>query len=114
MSLNHGRSAVAGSESQGRVGQIPRLFVFDLEWQVEVKRGASREFCHIMAPGQDYYHRLLDGEIYLRSKDEKICLNCAARRGIISFEARKLRNPIDFDLADSAELDVYDPPSDLL
>ena len=34
-------------------------------------RAASREFCYTIAPGEDYYHRLLDGEIYLFKADEK-------------------------------------------
>ena len=41
----------------------------------------------MMAPGQDYYHRLLDGEIYLVRDDEKLCLACAERRGLLSYRA---------------------------
>ena len=36
------------------------------------------EFCYMMAPGQDYYHRLLDGEVYLFNGDERVCLACAS------------------------------------
>ncbi len=43
----------------------PRLYVFEPGWRVSIKRGSHREFCYAMAPGQDYYHRLLDGEIFL-------------------------------------------------
>jgi len=85
-----------------------RLYVFEPGWRVSIKRDSSREFCHAMAPGQDYYHRLLDGELYLHHGDERLCLACATRRGVIAFGPRQLRNPIDHSLADSSELPVFD------
>jgi hypothetical protein len=69
-----------------------RLFLFESGWRVELKVGSVREFCYMTAPGQDYYHRLLDGEIYLVRQDEKLCLACAERRGLLSFEHRTLRD----------------------
>ncbi|MGC8642818.1 MAG: hypothetical protein ACP5XB_23405 [Isosphaeraceae bacterium] len=87
---------------------LPRLYVFEPGWRVTVKRGNHREFCHMMAPGQDFYHRLLDGEIYVTHDDERLCLSCAVRHGIIAFEPRRLRNPIDISLADSSELSEFD------
>jgi hypothetical protein len=89
----------------------PRLFVFEPGWRVSVKRGSHREFCYTMAPGQDYYHRLLDGELFVYHGDERLCLSCAARRGLISFAPRPLGKPIDPSLADSSELPVFDPDS---
>jgi hypothetical protein len=68
-----------------------RLFLFEGGWRVELKVGSEREFCYITAPGQDYYHRLLDGEIYLVRQDEKLCLACAERRGVLAYEPRTLR-----------------------
>ena len=50
-------------------------------WRVEMKVGNERAFCYMMAPGQDYYHRFYDGEIYLKRGDERICMACAQRRG---------------------------------
>jgi hypothetical protein len=67
-----------------------RLFLFEKDWRVEVKLDSEREFCYMMAPGQDYYHRLHDGEIYLAREDEKLCLACAQRRGMLSFTPRIL------------------------
>jgi hypothetical protein len=67
-----------------------RLFLHEKDWRVEVKLDSEREFCYMMAPGQDYYHRLRDGEIYLVRGDEKLCLACAERRGLLSFAARTL------------------------
>jgi hypothetical protein len=81
-----------------------RLFLHEPGWQIAVKRGNEREFCYMMAPGQDYYHRLLAGEIYLYHGDERICLACADRRGLLSYEPQRLRShllPIELDLSDA-------------
>jgi hypothetical protein len=114
MSINNGvPSGTLTSEAVGPQASSPRLYVFEPAWRVSIKRGSHREFCFVMAPGQDYYHRLLDGEVYLYHGDEKLCLSCACRRGIVAFEPRRLRNPIDPSLADSSELPVFDSDSEL-
>jgi hypothetical protein len=71
-----------------------RLFVFESGWTIALKDGSERVFCYAMAPGQDYYHRLLDGEVFLVHGDERLCLACAERRGLISYEPRALREPL--------------------
>jgi hypothetical protein len=79
---------------------LPRLFLREPGWRIVRKNGSEREFCYTIAPGQDSYHRLADGEIYLRRADEKICFPCASRRGLIDYAPRALREPvvpIDFD-----------------
>jgi hypothetical protein len=71
--------------------QAQRLFLFEPGWGVGLKVGSERVFCYMMAPGQDYYHRLLDGELYVYHRDERLCFACAQRRGLLSFEPRALR-----------------------
>src|SRR5277367_1479624 len=71
-----------------------RMFIYEAGWRVGVKTGSTRELCYMIAPGQDYYHRLLDGEVFLVRDDERLCLACASRRGLISFEAKQLREAI--------------------
>jgi hypothetical protein len=83
-----------------------RLFLFEAGWRIGLKLGSEREFCYMTAPGQDFYHRLLDGEIFLARNDEKLCLACAERRGLLSYEPRTLREsgsppPLDLDNLDS-------------
>ena len=113
MSSNNGvPMAVPPSEDPATRESLPRLFVFEPGWRVSIKHGSHREFCYAMAPGQDYYHRLLDGELFVHHGDERFCLSCATRRGLISFEPKLLRNPIDYSLADSSELPVFEPDSD--
>jgi hypothetical protein len=104
--------AVPPSEGLATRESPSRLFVFEPGWRVSIKHGSHREFCYAMAPGQDYYHRLLDGELYVHHGDERLCLSCATRRGVISFEPKLLRNPIDYSLADSSDLADYEPDSD--
>jgi hypothetical protein len=82
-------------EPSDNVPGLPRLFLFEPGWRIARKAGSEREFCYQIAPGQDYYHRLLDGEIYLQKADEKICLPCAARRGLLNYDAKVLREPVD-------------------
>lgn len=69
---------------------IPRLFVREPGWQVRQKIGSVKEHCYMTAPGQDFYHRLTDGEVYLQRGDEKLCLRCADRRGLLTFEPKRL------------------------
>lgn len=93
-------------------GEPGRIFIHEPGWQVVRKVGSTREFCYMMAPGQDYYHRLLDGELYLVLGDERICFACAERRGLLSREAKSLREPmvpvdlLDIDPAALEEFDV--------
>lgn len=81
-------------EDREALRDMPRMFVFEPGWQVGRKTGSDREFCYQMAPGQDYYHRLMDGELHLVRADEKVCIPCAARRGLLSGEPKVLRDPI--------------------
>lgn len=73
-----------------------RLFLHEPGWRVSLKVGSQREFCYMMNPGQDYYHRLHDGEVYLQRGDgeERLCLACAERRGLLSLEPKGLREPL--------------------
>ena len=52
-------------------------------WQVRVKSG-PREYCYYQSPGEDWFHTLVDGELFLQNGEEKICLNCALRRGVLT------------------------------
>jgi hypothetical protein len=62
-----------------------RLYVPEAEsWSARVKVGWEKEYCYAKTPGQDYLHLLLNGEVYLQNKDEKLCLSCAVRRGILT------------------------------
>ncbi len=102
--MNHEPPGFPAPDEPSPVPIIPqRLFLHEAGWRVSLKVGSERIFCYMMAPGQDYYHRLHDGEIYLHLGDERICLACAERRGLLAYEPRALREPV-FPIA---EFDIY-------
>ena len=70
---------------------VPRVFLREPGWKVGMKVGSEREFCHNIAPGDEAYHRLSDGELFVFSPDERLCLPCADRRGLLHFEPKGLR-----------------------
>lgn len=70
-----------------------RLFLHEPGWRIALKLDSVREFCYATAPGQDYYHRLLDGEVYLHNIETRLCLACAERRGLLSYQPKGLRDP---------------------
>src|SRR5262249_21663197 len=84
------RSTRNPSESDAPA-ESTRIFLREPGWRIGHKVGSVREFCYMMAPGQDYYHRLLDGEVYLYNAEERLCFACAERRGLLSREAKSLR-----------------------
>lgn len=89
---------------QGGESPPRRLFLLEPGWRVGQKVGSSREFCYMMAPGQDYYHRVYDGEILIQRSDERLCLACAERRGLLSFAPKGLREQlgaVEFTVEDS-------------
>ncbi len=77
---------VPQAESADDVGQPidRRLYLPLLEgWVVRVQTGSS-ERCFLRNPNEDWFHLLLNGEIYLESGTTKLCLNCAARQGVVT------------------------------
>ncbi len=83
-------------DAQGaqRDAVMPRLFLREPGWRVAVKTDSQREFCYTASPGQDHYHRLAAGEVYFHRGDEKICIPCADRYGLIEFAPVPLRETL--------------------
>ena len=62
-----------------------RLYVSDHEdWEVHIKRDSERYFCYSKHPGEDWFHLILNGEIYVARQHEKYCLRCALRMGFLT------------------------------
>ncbi len=90
-----------------------RLYLHEPGWQVGLKIGSEREFCFTMAPGQDFYHRFSDGEVYLYRNEERICVACAERRDLLSYEPRCLREPVvalDLEASEGTSKIEVEPP----
>lgn len=75
------------NEANPQTDQDIRLYVLEPEnWQARVKLDWEKEYCYQKNPGEDYFHRLVAGEVYFRHEDERYCLNCALRRGIVTHD----------------------------
>ena len=62
-----------------------RVYVAHPEgWSAHVKRSWDKEYCFQKRPGEDYFHLLMHGEVYLEHDEERYCLQCALRRGILT------------------------------
>ena len=58
-----------------------RLYVpFPDGWAAHIKSDGVREYCYFKAPGEDWFHLLLPGEVFLQYGDQRFCLNCALRQ----------------------------------
>ena len=55
-------------------------------WAGRVKTSWEKEYCYMKNPGEEYFHLLLNGELYLQRGDEKLCLNCALRQGYLTMD----------------------------
>jgi len=108
------------AEDQDDTTSQSRLFLLESGWRVGIKTDSQRAFCFMMAPGQDFYHSLLDGEIFLHRGEQRFCMACAVRRGLVALRPKQLPEvgvvvsanlePIPFDV--EAERNLR--PSDLL
>ena len=62
-----------------------RLYIPDnQDWGVEIKRDSDRIYCYAKSPGQDWFHLILNGEIYVTRQHERYCLSCALRMGFLT------------------------------
>ncbi len=52
-------------------------------WEVRIKTGIQ-DYCQHRIPGEDGFHLILIGELYLQFGKEKVCLNCAYRHGVLT------------------------------
>ncbi len=60
-----------------------RVYVPHFEgWSARIKTSWDKDYCYTKNPSEDYFHLLLCGEVYLENGEERLCLNCARRRGV--------------------------------
>lgn len=53
-------------------------------WDAKIKHGWDAEYCFSKSPGEDFFHQLMNGEIFIQRGDEKYCLQCALKQRIIT------------------------------
>jgi hypothetical protein len=62
-----------------------RVYVIDPElWEARVKQDSERMHCYQQNPGEDFFHLIAKGEVYVVGGTEKLCLRCALRRGVVT------------------------------
>lgn len=83
-SLTLARAECEENSDTQQHAQDRRLYVpHSQSWQVGIQTGA-RAYCGLRQPGEDWFHLLVNGEIYLQLGSDKMCLNCALRQGYIT------------------------------
>lgn len=66
-------------------GPDTRLYVPEqADWNVQIKRNSERIYCFSKLPGQDWFHLILHGEIYVSRQTECYCLRCALRLNFLT------------------------------
>lgn len=53
-------------------------------WEAVIKQNWEQEHCYVKNPGEDWFHFLANGEIYIQRGNEKYCLTCALRQKILT------------------------------
>jgi len=72
------------SETANDVPDI-RIYVVDAQsWQARIKHDSDKIYCYQKNPGEEFFHLILNGEIYLTHGDEKYCLRCALRNEVVT------------------------------
>lgn len=96
-----------------------RLYFPDSEgWKFGVKSGA-REYCSHRNPGEDWFHLLLDGELFLQFGEQKVCLNCAFRNGQLTDDrlfwqkGRRRQRIFPVSKTDPVIVDATETPTDI-
>ena len=74
----------SGSPAESDVPDIRAYLAAPEGWAAHVKQNWEKEFCFHKKPGEDYFHLLMHGEVYLQHDEEKVCLQCALRNGILT------------------------------
>lgn len=71
----------------GAADDVPdvRVYVTETgEWNARIKNDSEKLYCYQKNPGEDFFHLITGGEIYLVRGDEKLCLRCALRDGVVT------------------------------
>ena len=83
--------------SSGATGDM-RLYAPAPEgWAAHIKQSWDKEYCFSKSPGEDYFHLLMSGEIFVQHGDEKYCLTCAVRHGILTTDRLNWQHRKDTD-----------------
>jgi len=94
------RDSVIESGPTAQPGRDHRLYVpKQAGWEAAIKQTWEQEYCYSKNPGEDWFHLLANGELYIQRGTEKFCLSCALRLKILTrnrlFWQKGSRGPAD-------------------
>lgn len=94
------RDIVIESAPTTQPGRDHRLYVpKQAGWEAAIKQTWEQEYCYSKNPGEDWFHLLANGELYIQRGTEKFCLSCALRLKILTrnrlFWQKGSRGPAD-------------------
>lgn len=76
---------MSAPEDNGSTGGDQRLYVPQSNLcRVTMKADWAKEYCFLQNPGDDHFHLLVHGEVFVQKGDDRYCLNCALRLGLVS------------------------------
>lgn len=83
-----------------QAGRDHRLYVpKQAGWEAAIKQTWEQEYCYSKNPGEDWFHLLANGELYIHRGTEKFCLTCALRLKVLTrdrlFWQKGSRGPAD-------------------
>lgn len=62
-----------------------RLYLTDpATTRIEAKKSSEKGYCYHRFPGDEHFHILMGGELYVARGDQRICLECALRLGYLT------------------------------
>ena len=62
-----------------------RLYLTDpTTTRIEAKKSSEKGYCYHRFPGDEHFHLLMGGEVYVARGDQRICLECALRLGYLT------------------------------
>lgn len=54
--------------------------------KINVKTSSSKEYCFSKFPGEDHFHLLMHGEIFITNGHDIYCVQCALRHGLLTLD----------------------------
>jgi hypothetical protein len=82
--LNLNDQQTDGNPQPASPGDVRLYLPYPEGWEARIKQTWEKEYCYAQNPGEDWFHLLVRGEIYVARGNEKYCLNCARRQAIVS------------------------------
>lgn len=61
-----------------------RLYLAEPGWHVAIKTGSDTMNCHHAEGPEGFYHRIAAGELHFLRDTERLCLNCAIKKGVVN------------------------------